>query len=188
MSSAASNIGHCDKLIGSIFKHEILASCPHLAASMPAAGCVMQLAATFLNPDALQTLASGHAGSISAIHLLRVCWLQVTFVPATKRLHTCREAGRQQGQDKLSGRASFECLARTSFEPPVVQTYPYEQLSHAALSWVIAHQVSGVLVAPLLETSCRMSLIPHGHMQPEKGVRRLWVLALMMCKLTCQST
>ena len=63
--------------------------------------------------------------------------LQVTFVPLTRRMHSCQEAAKLH----TGSRVAFACLSKADFEPLVVPTAPYEQLSHAALSWVTAHQV-----------------------------------------------
>ena len=62
----------------------------------------------------------------------------MTFVPVTRRLHTCQDAAKLHPGTKIN----FACLTKPDFEPAVVPTYAYEQLSHAALSWVTSHQAS----------------------------------------------
>lgn len=71
--------------------------------------------------------------------------LQVTFLGANSKLSVCQEA---RAVNSKAG-VEFDCLEQRHFQPEVVQTYPYEQLSHAVLAW-------------LQENSHRCDVV-HGH-------------------------
>ena len=57
---------------------------------------------------------------------------QVTFLGVTKKFTVCQEAKTVNSKAGIV----FDCLEPHHFVPEVVETYPYEQLSHAVLSWV----------------------------------------------------
>ena len=58
--------------------------------------------------------------------------LQVTFLGVSKKFTICQEAKQVNTKQNLH----FECLEPHHFVPEIVETYPYEQLSHAVLNWV----------------------------------------------------
>ena len=58
--------------------------------------------------------------------------LQVTFLGVTKKESLCKSARAVNQQPNLD----WECLEPSHFQPEVVETYPYEQLSHAVLRWL----------------------------------------------------
>ena len=58
--------------------------------------------------------------------------LQVTFLGVSKKFTICQEAKQVNAKQNLH----FECLEPHHFVPEIVETYPYEQLSHAVLNWV----------------------------------------------------
>ena len=57
---------------------------------------------------------------------------QVTFLGVSKKFTICQEAKQVNTKQNLH----FECLEPHHFVPEIVETYPYEQLSHAVLNWV----------------------------------------------------
>lgn len=57
---------------------------------------------------------------------------QVTFLGVTKKESLCKSARAVNQQPNLD----WECLEPSHFQPEVVETYPYEQLSHAVLKWL----------------------------------------------------
>ena len=57
--------------------------------------------------------------------------MQVTFLGVTKKFTVCQEAKSVNSKAGIT----FDCLEPHHFVPEVVETYPYEQLSHAVLSW-----------------------------------------------------
>ena len=57
---------------------------------------------------------------------------QVTFLGVSKKFTVCQEAKSVNSKAGIS----FDCLEPHHFVPEVVETYPFEQLSHAVLSWV----------------------------------------------------
>ena len=59
-------------------------------------------------------------------------WPQVTFLGVSKKFTICQEAKQVNTKQNLH----FECLEPHHFVPEIVETYPYEQLSHAVLNWV----------------------------------------------------
>lgn len=59
-------------------------------------------------------------------------FLQVTFLGVSKKFTICQEAKQVNTKQNLH----FECLEPHHFVPEIVETYPYEQLSHAVLNWV----------------------------------------------------
>ena len=65
---------------------------------------------------------------------LSICYLsmQVTFLGVSKKFTICQEAKQVNTKQNLH----FECLEPHHFVPEIVETYPYEQLSHAVLNWV----------------------------------------------------
>ena len=73
-------------------------------------------------------------------HLQWQCWsradgklcLQVTFLGVSKKFTVCQEAKSVNSKAGIE----FDCLEPHHFVPEVVETYPYEQLSHAVLNWV----------------------------------------------------
>lgn len=50
----------------------------------------------------------------------------------SKKFTICQEAKQVNTKQNLH----FECLEPHHFVPEIVETYPYEQLSHAVLNWV----------------------------------------------------
>lgn len=58
--------------------------------------------------------------------------MQVTFLGVSKKFTICQEAKQVNTKQNLH----FECLEPHHFVPEIVETYPYEQLSHAVLNWV----------------------------------------------------
>ena len=58
--------------------------------------------------------------------------MQVTFLGVTKKESVCKTAKTIQEKNNLR----WECLEPAHFKPEVVETYPYEQLSHAVLKWL----------------------------------------------------
>lgn len=58
--------------------------------------------------------------------------VQVTFLGVSKKFTICQEAKQVNTKQNLH----FECLEPHHFVPEIVETYPYEQLSHAVLNWV----------------------------------------------------
>ena len=53
----------------------------------------------------------------------------------------------EEAKGKYSnGNLDFQCLEARHFEPNIVATYPYEDLSHAVVSWVLEHQGSCELI------------------------------------------
>ena len=61
-----------------------------------------------------------------------LCIVQVTFLGVSKKFTICQEAKQVNTKQNLH----FECLEPHHFVPEIVETYPYEQLSHAVLNWV----------------------------------------------------
>lgn len=61
-----------------------------------------------------------------------MCVVQVTFLGVSKKFTICQEAKQINTKQNLH----FECLEPHHFVPEIVETYPYEQLSHAVLNWV----------------------------------------------------
>lgn len=59
--------------------------------------------------------------------------LQVTFLGASNQYEVCQEAKPVNSQAGIQ----FDCLEPRHFQPEVIETYPYEQLSHAALAWLV---------------------------------------------------
>ncbi|CAL5227669.1 g10676 [Coccomyxa viridis] len=123
----------------------------------------------------------GGGGTATAYHLLATLLrqqpdLKVTFLGASKDMETCTQA---QKVHKASG-LDFECLQERHFEAPkVVETYPYEALSHAVAAWVRenadlcqvihGHEWGGVLVDAAtvvyfrrLRQGARSVVTPHG--------------------------
>ncbi len=60
------------------------------------------------------------------------CVFQVTFLGVSKKFTICQEAKQVNTKQNMH----FECLEPHHFVPEIVETYPYEQLSHAVLNWV----------------------------------------------------
>lgn len=58
---------------------------------------------------------------------------QVTFLGVTKKLSLCEDA---RAVNSKAG-VEFACLQPLHFSPEVVETYPYERLSHAVLAWLL---------------------------------------------------
>ena len=58
--------------------------------------------------------------------------VQVTFLGVSKKFTVCQEAKSVNSKAGIE----FDCLEPHHFVPEVVETYPYEQLSHAVLNWV----------------------------------------------------
>ena len=56
----------------------------------------------------------------------------MTFLGVSKKFTICQEAKQVNTKQNLH----FECLEPHHFVPEIVETYPYEQLSHAVLNWV----------------------------------------------------
>lgn len=63
---------------------------------------------------------------------------QVTLLGVSKMLDKCAKGRKMQGA--LHPRVTYACLEERHFEPFVVTTQPYEQLSHAALAWLKENQ------------------------------------------------
>lgn len=57
--------------------------------------------------------------------------MQVTFLGVSKKESLCKNA--RTINEKANMR--WECLEPAHFIPDIVETYPYEQLSHAVLNW-----------------------------------------------------
>ncbi|KAK9907269.1 hypothetical protein WJX75_000339 [Coccomyxa subellipsoidea] len=79
-------------------------------------------------------------GTATAYHLLAQALslspgLQVTFLAVTRHLQLCQEAITAQ-MDSQS-RVDYRCLEPQHLSPPeIVETHPYEALSHAVLAWL----------------------------------------------------
>lgn len=63
---------------------------------------------------------------------------QVTLLGVSKMLDKCAKGRKMQGA--LHPRVTYACLEERHFEPFVVTTQPYEQLSHATLAWLKENQ------------------------------------------------
>ena len=64
----------------------------------------------------------------------------MTLLGVSKDLEAC---GRMAGAQRLlNPGVTYACLAQEHFEPFTVATQPFEQLSHAVLSWLVQHQAS----------------------------------------------
>lgn len=63
---------------------------------------------------------------------------QVTLLGVSKMLDKCAKGRKMQGA--LHPRVTYACLEERHFDPFVVTTQPYEQLSHAALAWLKENQ------------------------------------------------
>ena len=86
-----------------------------------------------------------------AVHM----WEQVTLLGLSKAVEKCHKGRRMQS--KLHPRINYACLEPHHFQPFVVITQPYEQLSHAALKWLRENEdicdVVQVCMNTLYETS-----------------------------------
>ena len=58
--------------------------------------------------------------------------IQVTFLGVTKKESMCKAAKTVQEKPNMK----WECLEAAHFKPEVIETFPYEQLSHAVLAWL----------------------------------------------------
>lgn len=58
--------------------------------------------------------------------------MQVTFLGASNKFAICNEAKAVNSKHNVD----FTCLEPKHFEPEVVETFPYERLSHAVLAWL----------------------------------------------------
>ncbi|CAL8462363.1 g1896 [Coccomyxa elongata] len=126
-------------------------------------------------------MLKGGGGTATATHLLANTlreqdFVDVTFLGVTKEIDVCTQA---QKVHKASG-LNFECLQMRHFEQPrVVETYPYEALSHAVVAWlrehadlcevIHGHEWGGVLVDAAtvayfrrLVPGTRTVIVPHG--------------------------
>ncbi|CAL8462880.1 g2414 [Coccomyxa elongata] len=108
-------------------------------------------------------------GTATAYHLLAQALasseeLQVTFLAVSRHLQQCQEAIR--AQIDLAPRVEYRCLEQQHFSPPqMVETHPYEALSHAVLAWleqnqarcdvVHAHEWGGVFVDVITSVAYR---------------------------------
>ena len=54
------------------------------------------------------------------------------MLQVTKRKRVCEEAAKVNRRPGLE----FQCLQPSHFEPEVAETYPYEAISMAVLSWI----------------------------------------------------
>jgi len=62
----------------------------------------------------------------------------VTLLGVSKMLDKCAKGRKMQGA--LHPRVTYACLEERHFDPFVVTTQPYEQLSHATLAWLKENQ------------------------------------------------
>ena len=89
--------------------------------------------------------------------------MQVTFLGVTKRTSLCDEAKTINQKNNLK----FECLEPEHFKPDIVETYPYEQLSHAIVKWlkedpdrcdvIHGHEWGGVFIDVIMATYLRQA-------------------------------
>ena len=94
-----------------------------------------------MSPSRQSSTHSAH----SWLHQVGHVHLQVTFLGVSNKFSVCQEARAVYSKSGID----FDCLEPHHFVPEVVETFPYEQLSHAVLSW-------------LLDNSDRCDII-HGH-------------------------
>ena len=66
--------------------------------------------------------------------------LQVTLLGVSKDLEACGRMA--NAQRLLNPSVDYTCLKQEHFEPFTVATQPFEQLSHAVLTWLVQHQAS----------------------------------------------
>ncbi|KAK9821580.1 hypothetical protein WJX81_008053 [Elliptochloris bilobata] len=107
-------------------------------------------------------------GTATAYHLLAQALggapnIHVTFLGVTKRANECQEGARIHSHSP--DHVTFACLEAQHFQPEVVETFPYEQLSHAVLAWlqqnlgrcdvVHAHEWGGVFVDAITANAYR---------------------------------
>lgn len=83
----------------------------------------------------------------------------MTLLAVSKHFDACARGRRMQ--QALHPRVTYACLADRHFSDDVVMTQPYEQLSHAALSWLLENQqrcdVLQVTMLPLPLPSFRVA-------------------------------
>ena len=101
----------------------------------------------------------------------------MTFLGASKKFTICQEAKQVNTKQNMA----FECLEPHHFVPEIVETYPYEQLSHAVLNWIEenadrcdvihGHEWGGAFVDPItaihyrqVRQGARRPIVGNGHL------------------------
>ncbi|KAK9805857.1 hypothetical protein WJX73_008965 [Symbiochloris irregularis] len=137
-----------------------------------------QLKVCILTADFWGMKAAG--GTATAYHLLAGVLggskdFKVTFLGASNKFAICNEAKPVNSKHNVD----FTCLEPRHFEPEVVETFPYERLSHAVLAWLQenpqrcdvlhGHEWGGAFVDVItavhfrqLRPGMRVAVEPHG--------------------------